>query len=482
MSIARPFLFAMLFLVLSFPVLGTDARVAPADPRGGIFGADRLNDDRGDYRSDAADRESLTLTVYQDGKALVHDRRDVGLVAGKNRIALADVSPRLLPESVQVSGDGEPVVRAQRYEQALLTADALLRAHVGREITLVRDRDGDEERQTARLLSVAGSAPLVSVNDRVELLDARSPWRIAFSELPDGLHPEAALVLDMETGLPGRQHLELFYLTRGLHWQTDYVLTLDDEVMGLTAWASIENATGIPLERARLRLVAGEPHNAGAPTPRDARVAALEADAEARAEGGYQMFRLADAVTLGADERTQLPLFRAADVPVTREYRVEGGAWGRLSGERASTVNVHLRFDNSGDALGRAMPSGIARVYQADSEGETLFLGQDRIDSTPAGNTVELRVGTAFDVTALRSQTHYRRLDERSEEQGWRIRLANAGDAPVEVRVIENIPGDWTILQASAPHEKPSANRAEWTIEVPAEGRTELTYRVEVRR
>jgi hypothetical protein len=40
------------------------------------------------------------------------------------------------------------------------------------------------------------------------------------------------------------------------------------------------------------------------------------------------------------------------------------------------------------------------------------------------------------------------------------------------VTLQERIPGDWTMLEESAPHEKGNANTAVWTLEVPAEGET----------
>jgi hypothetical protein len=47
--------------------------------------------------------------------------------------------------------------------------------------------------------------------------------------------------------------------------------------------------------------------------------------------------------------------------------------------------------------------------------------------------------------------------------------------------VQERIPGDWKMLEESAPHAVGNANTAVWKLTVPAEGETVLTYRVRVR-
>jgi len=46
---------------------------------------------------------------------------------------------------------------------------------------------------------------------------------------------------------------------------------------------------------------------------------------------------------------------------------------------------------------------------------------------------------------------------------------------------VEPIPGDWTIAQESAPHTKSSSNTATWTLTVPPNASTTLTYTAQVR-
>jgi hypothetical protein len=43
------------------------------------------------------------------------------------------------------------------------------------------------------------------------------------------------------------------------------------------------------------------------------------------------------------------------------------------------------------------------------------------------------------------------------------------------------MPGDWQIQSESQPHAKAASNAAVWHINVPAEGKTTLTYRVQVK-
>ena len=126
------------------------------------------------------------------------------------------------------------------------------------------------------------------------------------------------------------------------------------------------------------------------------------------------------------------------------------------------------------------------RVYKKDSAGNAQFVGEDSIDHTPKNESVRLKLGEAFDVTADKKQTDFKRLPNPAKgnsafESAYEIVLKNAKKERVTVTVQEPIPADWKMLKSSHPHEKASSNTAVWKIDIPAEGKTTLTYRVQVK-
>jgi len=132
------------------------------------------------------------------------------------------------------------------------------------------------------------------------------------------------------------------------------------------------------------------------------------------------------------------------------------------------------------------LPAGVFRVFKRDSQGHAQFVGEDRIDHTPRNETVRLKLGKAFDVTADRKQTAFQKLAGTGRhnqvfESAYEIVLKNAKSEPVTVTVREPMPGDWTMVSESQPHEKAAAGTAQWKVKVPANGQTTLTYRVRVR-
>ena len=130
--------------------------------------------------------------------------------------------------------------------------------------------------------------------------------------------------------------------------------------------------------------------------------------------------------------------------------------------------------------LGMPMPAGIVRVYQSDSKGGLQFVGEDRIDHTPKDETLNLKIGNAFDVVCERKQKDFAKIADNVYEFEYEITLRNHKSTPVTVEVNEPIGGSWRMLQSSYPWEKTAAFAAQFKVPVPQDGTSTLTYRVRV--
>ena len=83
-------------------------------------------------------------------------------------------------------------------------------------------------------------------------------------------------------------------------------------------------------------------------------------------------------------------------------------------------------------------------------------MGEDSIDHTPKNETVRLKLGDAFDVTADKKQTDFKKLPNPAKgnstfESAYEIVLKNAKKERVTVTVQEPIPADWKILKIQPP-------------------------------
>ena len=442
----------------------------------------------------ADQRTALQLTVYEQNLALVADRRTVNLDEGLNRVAFLAVSAELDPDSVVLDeAAGEPLhLVEQRYVKDLLTPNALLAASVGHDVRIaIRDpRTGEDHIEPATVLSAAGGIVL-KLGDRIE---TGLPGRLVYAAIPPGLRDKPTLVLTLRGAKRGTLPLELSYLTAGLGWSANYVAELDpgDKKLALSGRASVTNTSGVSYPKASLTLVAGTLHRVARfaqPGVTMRAMPALAAGAAApaplpRAEGlsEYYRFAIPRAIDLGDHETVQLALLEAPAVPVAKEYRIEDEpqVMYMAGGEPTPLkVLVRLSFENSKSAgLGTPLPQGTVRVYRRGEDGALAFLGEDDIDATAAGRPVRLTLGEAFDVSAERRQTAAQRPNDKSYDASEEITLRNAKKESVAVTILETLPGDWRILEESAPHEKASSSTASWRLEIPAGGERKLTYRV----
>jgi len=205
----------------------------------------------------------------------------------------------------------------------------------------------------------------------------------------------------------------------------------------------------------------------------------------------YHLYTLERNTTLSDKQTKQVALLSAQKVVVEKEFRLVGGDWyyqgqyGDLG--KSMKPGVFMEFANQGENLGIPLPKGVVRVYKKDAGGHAQFIGEDRIDHTARGESVKLKLGEAFDITADKRQTDFQKLAAGFNarggviESGYQMEIRNAKREKIVVTVIESIPGEWQMVQESHPHKKASANSVIWEMPVPAEGKAVLNWRVRVK-
>ncbi len=445
------------------------------------------------------DQQQVAVTIYNENLALVKDQRRIALDKGMNRLAWRDVSARIMPETALLRsmavGEGVTLLE-QNFDFDLLTPQKLLDKYVGQSVTVIRTNPatGVESSEVATVLSTNGGVVL-RFADRIE---TGLPGRLAFRSVPDNLRDRPTLVISFMAPATDERPMELSYLTGGLSWRADYVAELNpaDDRLDLNGWVTLTNVSGSRYPNAKLQLVAGDVNRVREEMnfEQDGRVMkAASMAAPAMAEESlfeYHLYSLARPTTIAEQQTKQVALLSASRVPVHKELLLQGrdyyyhSSYGDLG--QKMKVGVFVEFENKGGGLGVPLPKGVIRVYKKDAAGNAQFVGEDRIDHTPRGEKVRLKLGEAFDVTADKKQTRFQKIAGTSRystviESAYQIELKNAKDEAVTVRVMEPVPGDWEMLAESHPHQKPTSNTAVWQIQVPAKGKTVLDYRVRVK-
>ncbi len=443
------------------------------------------------------DQQSVAVTIYNQNLALVRDVREITLSPGRQTLAFREVSARILPQTALLAAPGLQVLE-QNFEYDLLSPKSLLEKYVGHDVMLVRTHPttGEERLEKARVLSVAGGVVL-RVGDHIE---SGVPGRLVYPDVPEDLRdrPTLTMLVDNQEGKP--QQAVLSYLTRGLSWNADYVAVLgaEDTRLDLSGWVTLKNESGVTYKNALLKLVAGDVNRVPESVPLRSMGRKMMAS-EAVSDGGmaeesmfeYHLYSLARPTTIREKQSKQVALLQAADVQVKKEFVLQGRDYyySSRAGDlgRKMKVGVFIELANTRRAgLGQPLPAGVMRVYKNDSSGSLQFVGEDHIDHTPENEKIRLKLGDAFDVTADKKQTDFKKLSGFSRynyafESAFEIVLKNGKDEVVNVRIVEPVPGDWRIVEESAPHTKESSGTAVWQVHVAAKSNTTLRYRVQVK-
>ena len=309
----------------------------------------------------------------------------------------------------------------------------------------------------------------------------------------DGSAVGASLVVDIKLSEPV-QTLRIAYLAGGIDWSASYTMQVapDQRSARIDGYASISNGSGGRFTDAEVQLLAGDVNVA---TPRRQIYRAMEAVAVAavsaapevqeQAFAGYHIYTVSESLMIEPGESRRIRLMGDDAIAVVREHVLTGGVSPRQRQPEPQPVAVGVRY-----RVGRAietefgvvpLPAGTVRIYSPDPDGRLQLLGLSRIGNTPSGQELLLSVGRAFDVTAVRSQTGFRRIANNERESDWSLKLSNVSDEEVTVQVIERIGGEWQILSSSHDPQIMSTAAVRFDVSVPAGGETELLYSVSVR-
>lgn len=455
----------------------------------------------GSVTTTLADQSDLALTVYNSNLSLVRDVRQLNLPAGESVVRFMDIAASINPATVHFRSLTDPSklnVAEQNYEYDLLDPNKLLQKYVGREVTLVRSKflnDSTEYEDVKATLLAFNGAPVWKIKN--EIVTGTAYESIHFPDLPDNLYERPTLLWTLENTGARRQRVEASYLTGNLSWNADYVLNVaKDETSGdLDGWVTLVNHSGTAFKNASLQLVAGDLHRDVPINGRldfkavaqSAMVTNAAAPFQQESFSEYHLYSLNRRTSVSDQESKQISLLNASHFPIRKVYVVNGQYYyyrqpAQPGAPIKDPVQVFCKFKNEEKSgLGMPLPAGTIRVYQQDSRGGSLFVGEDHIDHTPKDEEISLHIGNAFDIVAERKQTDFKRLSDRLYEFEYEITLRNHKDVPISVEVNEPIGGDWEMVSSAYKFTKTAAFAAQFDVPVDKDGTSVLKYRVRVK-
>jgi len=256
-------------------------------------------------------------------------------------------------------------------------------------------------------------------------------------------------------------------------------------------------------------------------------------NAEVETVGEQKLYTLPDSLALANGETKQTILVLAEGVPVKSEYFLHDGYYAELTLAQAADnklpIYVHLKVANDKkNNLGFALPSGSVNIFEPDSSGALQRTDSSNLNShVAAGEGFTLQLGTpSKDIKATRRLTRQvvdpvviveenhveegglegtesspavtsmapaataKKVDKkpvvkpRYAEEDRELVIENFKDRAVEVQVTDSLPNNELQFIKEidgAKSFKKVHSQGQYTVSVPAGGKTTVTYTIKYR-
>ncbi len=443
-------------------------------------------------------RQKVQVVLFQSGSGLVEDVRLVSAPSGTSRFRVRDLAPLTEPGSGWIEALGgklTPTILDQRLEERDISANRLLRAHEGREITVFMDQ------KPVKGLLVSADGPLVAIDGRIHL---SPPGAIAVPGIPASVPTEARWAGQWRASEAlDRVAVAFRTLVRNLNWSARYDLVLGHESKRgqITAWATLTNGSGLDYPGAQISLVSGSIRRTGPSSPqavyarKGMTMERVEASMDDAGEvpagddaGDVRTYDLPERLDLTSGSTVESQWWKVSANGFLRRFEVHGeNPWfftETPDTEVRQKVQSHLRLENrKPDGPERSIPAGTWRVWARRKDGSLTLTGEVMSRSVAPGDTLDLHTGEALDVTARRTRLLVRR--ERNDRKEWvpivewKLEWTNARSEPADVVWTEPLSPNWQVLESDGGDRTVGPNQVRLTGTIPA--RQKRVFMVQVK-
>jgi hypothetical protein len=283
---------------------------------------------------------------------------------------------------------------------------------------------------------------------RLLVLDHPADVTLLSVSYPPG---ESALVWEISSGGDFAENVRISYLLSNIDRLITYkaVANKPETMVDLRSYLILRNFSGEDFAQARVLLDYGEAFEQGI-------------DHE---ETKQMLFLTEPNVAI-----RKIWTFDAARLPWDPEQLENRNVGIPVSYEITNSPQNHLgKF---------ALWGGKARIFQEDSHGGTIFLGEDNAALVPVGEKMELYIGDSRDIVVTQRKMRDAQIDIQRNHSNQIVlfntdeiitaKIENFKDSPAVLTMIQHIPGQWDMEQCNMKYVKKDASTLQFEIELPA--------------
>ena len=187
--------------------------------------------------------------------------------------------------------------------------------------------------------------------------------------------------------------------------------------------------------------------------------------------GDYKLYRVPGLVSVKPYQTKQIAFLDEDSVEIGRYFKADAYSFDTSSTPQSLTLTYDLNNDRE-DGLARSLPKGTFRIFDKRENGQTVYLGEARVDNLAIDEDVELTMSRSMSV-----QMKTEAVETRPKKGIVTHTFFNALDEAARVKVVNN----HEELRGKKLYEPgikrdPEEIIPTWWLEVPSEGTAELVY------
>jgi len=122
------------------------------------------------------------------------------------------------------------------------------------------------------------------------------------------------------------------------------------------------------------------------------------------------------------------------------------------------------------------MPKGKMRVFKEDIDGSLQLVGEDWVNHTSKNDTLDIKIGQAFDIKGKHIVVNREKTSKRSETLTVRITVYNRKDSDINAEINEHLSGIWVVKKSSHTYQKKSQSLLMFPLDVKANSQSTIEY------
>ena len=398
---------------------------------------------------DDAPRQALALRIGQGAvPAIVRDVRRVATRAGTSSLFFHALPIDFNGRAVALRAVQGRFDVVDHRTTGALTAEALLRSHVGRRVRVLQGAVESARWEDGTLVGVAPPRALVAVGGEVSLVDYE---RVALPGAPTDSALEATATTD-----GGSLDVELTYATAHVRSAVGYrlVRSAGTGKGALVGEATITNDAGIDLPNAAFTLTAD------APSLGDFAQTSASAKTVTPPSSDTTTIRFGSLLSIPSGSAVSTRLFGPSDVTLTRRTVIEGPGlpiYARTEpGDQAST-SVRAVVDAVSVGGGKLSPPGMlpgtTELFEGDAGASEppRWFGSAVARPLPGGIGLRTDLGDERQFETQRRLLSIKGLGRCVSESTWEVSITNPTEEPIPFEDVEPVSGDYAVLESSLP-------------------------------